>query len=564
MTTSAEHPNDHLLQAYVQGRLPLADAAALDRHLESCDECGHKLAEVGTDTYSDLLRLPVTEAHIGVIEPLSAELPSEMRNHGRYEIQELLGRGGMGVVYRAVHRMMHRSVALKLIRPEFLASPEAVERFRREVRAAAQLAHPNIVAAYDAEEVGGVHFLVMEYVNGKTLDAIVRKRGPLSVSIACHLARQVALGLDHAHSRDLVHRDIKPHNLILADKCKVKILDFGLALCQRPEGGGEPTTKEGQALGTLLYSAPEQRQSAGTVDARADQYSLGATLAFLLTGESPLPQTNWPETIPEGVRAILTRLMAKSPDDRYPSAKAVAEALTPWCSTRLPTLETSPSRSRKFAFAIATGVVLFAVGVGIWSQMRSRSVEPVVPSKQSETVDREWSSLLDFDSARHAVAGEWRMVNGELHVSAALGARIAIPGTVPAEYDLGIDFTRETGSQSVGAIVVQNGHRAVFELDAWNQHLGGFQNIAGRTLKDNATRRDDIRLFNKRRYTMLVEVRRDSIRGLLDGREVAVHRTNGLDLSIDSENWAMPLGTTLGLVAWDSATTFHRVAIAPR
>lgn len=559
-----EHPDAAMLQAYLHGRLPSSEAALLDRHLESCDECGARLEQVGSDTYSDLLRLPATQAFTGSIENLDTDLPAELRSHSRYQVQDQLGRGGMGVVYRAVHRMMNRPVALKIIRPEYLSSPQAVDRFRREVRAAAQLAHPNIVAAYDAEEVGGIHFLVMEYVDGKTLDAIVAKRGPLTVPIACNLARQVALGLDHAHSRGMVHRDIKPMNLILADKSKVKILDFGLALSRSPGDQTEPGTREGIMLGTMIYSAPEQRKSAGTVDARADLYSLGATLAFLLIGDHPIDYPKWPESIPEGVRAVLNKLMTDSPDDRYPSAKAAAEALAPWCSTKPPAVEGRDARSRRLPVILASCAAVLAVAFGIWALTRERSntstasnPEPTQPGARPEP---KWTSLLDFDPAKQSIGGNWTMTKDGLHVAPVLAARIAIPATVPAEYDLRVEFTRHTGSQSIGAVIVQNGRKAVFELDAWNKNLGGFQNVGGRTLIDNPTRREGVRLNNGRRYTMLVEVRRNSLRGLLDGSEIARHATDGSDLSLNEE-WPMPASTGLGLVAWNSGVTFHKVEL---
>src|SRR5262249_42029241 len=155
-------------------------------------------------------RMPLTEGR----PPFeSSQIPLELQNHPRYEVGKRLGAGGMGVVYRAVHRLMKRPVALKLIRPDLLASPASVQRFRREVQAAARLAHPNIVTAHDAEHVGGVHFLVMEFVEGRTLDQIVRENGPMSYDNACSLMRQVAMGLAHAHAQGMVHRDIKPQNL---------------------------------------------------------------------------------------------------------------------------------------------------------------------------------------------------------------------------------------------------------------------------------------------------------------------------------------------------------------
>lgn len=565
-----DHPSAAMLQAYLHGRLPSSEAADLDRHLETCAECGEKLGQVGNDTYSELLRLPATQAFTGSIENLDISLPSELRSHSRYQIQDQLGRGGMGVVYRAVHRMMHRPVALKIIRPEYVSSPQAVERFRREVRAAAQLSHPNIVAAYDAEEIGGLHFLVMEYVDGKTLDAIVAKRGPLPVPIACNLTRQVALGLDHAHSRGMVHRDIKPMNLILAGKSKVKILDFGLALCRSPGNANEPGTREGIMLGTMIYSAPEQRKSAGTVDARADLFSLGATLAFLLIGDHPIDYPNWPETIPEGVQDILNKLMTDSPGDRFPSARAAAEALAPWCGTKTPIVEAqlveeTPPRSRRLPVILASAVAVLAVAFGIWAMTRDRSTkiaatDPAPTNPVPPKTTPNWVSLLGFEPRRHIVAGNWSTNPDGLHVTPSLGARIAVPATLPPEYDLRVEFTRHTGVNSIGAIVVQNGQRVVFELDAWEQNLGGFQSIGGRTLVNNPTRRDGVRLINGRRYTILVEVRRDSLRGLLDGVEIARYATDGSDLSLDKV-WGMPPTTGLGLVAWNSETTFHKVEL---
>jgi tRNA A-37 threonylcarbamoyl transferase component Bud32 len=567
MTLQMEHPDAATLQAYLHGRLDPAEAAKLDSHLESCEVCGVKLGEVEADTFSDLLRLPATQAFTSTMGEFRPDLPVELRSHGRYQVQDRIGRGGMGVVYRAVHRMMNRPVALKIIRPEYLASPQAVERFRREVRAAAQLSHANIVAAYDAEEVGGLHFLVMEFVNGKTLDAIVAKRGKLEVPAACHLARQVALGLDHAHSRGMVHRDIKPQNLILADRSKVKILDFGLAL-SRAEDTTESATREGIMLGTLIYSAPEQRRSAATVDARADLYSLGATLAFLLIGDHPLDAPNWPDHIPAELRAILTKLMAERPEERFPTAKAVAEALTPFCTTKPPVVEAEiveePVRSRRWPVILASAAALLAVAFGIWAMTRKPKVEPgPTPTKDEPAPSAEWASLLGFDPAKAAVGGRWRMTPEGLHVSPTEAARLAIPATVPAEYDLRVEFTRHTGENSIGVIGVMNGRQFVFELDAWTQHLGGFQNIAGLTLRDNPTRRTNMILNNGRRYTMLVEVRRGSIRGLLDGIEIARHATDGSDLSVNEE-WPMPSQSGLGLVAWKSGTTFHRVEIAKR
>ncbi len=288
---------------------------------------------------------------------------------GSYVLLERLGEGGMGQVFKARHRTLGRVVAVKLIRPERLKNPEAVKRFQREIRAAAQMEHPHIVRALDADEVGGTHLLVMDYVEGGTdLARLVKQNGPLPIKVACAYIRQAALGLQHASERGLVHRDIKPHNLLLAGVSNqqsgvkssnrtsdpwpltavVKILDMGLARLDYPAGDDESTstlTQEGAVMGTLDYMAPEQAMDSHHVDIRADLYSLGCTFYYLLTGRVPFPggealkkllrhQTQEPEPFellrPEvhpAVAAIVRKLMAKKPEDRFQTPAELAQAL---------------------------------------------------------------------------------------------------------------------------------------------------------------------------------------------------------------------------------------------
>jgi serine/threonine protein kinase len=220
-------------------------------------------------------------------------VPPELARHPRYRAIRLLGEGGMGAVYLAEHRRMKRVVALKVINPKFLSHPGALARFQQEVRAAAQLDHPNIVAAHDADQADGLHFLVMEYVEGQNLADYLAEKGPLPVAEACDAARQAALGLQHAHERGTVHRDVKPHNLMRAPSGRVKVLDFGLArLAAGPGDAAEddeaPTaphlTGAGAVVGTADYIAPEQARDAHGADGRADVYGLGCTLYHLLAG----------------------------------------------------------------------------------------------------------------------------------------------------------------------------------------------------------------------------------------------------------------------------------------
>jgi serine/threonine protein kinase len=268
---------------------------------------------------------------------------------GSYVLLEQVGSGGMGEVFKARNRKLGRVAALKVIRRERLADDAAVRRFHREIRAAAQLTHPNIVLAYDADQVGGTHFFVMEFVEGQELGRLIKQRGPLPVATACDCVRQAALGLQHAHERGLVHRDIKPHNLLLTRHGVVKVLDLGLArLNATAEGEASTTvTHEGMVMGTPDYMAPEQAEESHAVDIRADLYSLGCTLYYLLSGQVPFPggsllqklrrhQSEEPMPIeylrpdvPAAVAAVVRTLMAKRPEDRYQTPAELAAALNP-------------------------------------------------------------------------------------------------------------------------------------------------------------------------------------------------------------------------------------------
>ncbi len=282
------------------------------------------------------------------IEQILADRTANLRL-GPYRILDWLGAGGMGQVYKAREDRLGRLVALKVIRPERAVNPDAVRRFHREIRAAARLDHPNIVHAHDADELAGNHVLVMEYVAGVDLHREVKTRGLLDPAIACEYARQVALGLQHAADRGLVHRDIKPGNLLLTSGGVVKILDFGLARLRATGSDGDGSTsvtREGVVMGSPDFIAPEQVMDAKRADIRADLYSLGCTLYFLLTARVPFPggetmqklmrhqletptpiESHKPDLSP-AIIAIVRRLMAKKPTDRFQTPAEVVEALT--------------------------------------------------------------------------------------------------------------------------------------------------------------------------------------------------------------------------------------------
>jgi serine/threonine protein kinase len=392
---------------------------------------------------------------------------------GQYRLLELLGAGGMGQVYKAEHLLMKRCVALKVLTAppgdtQTRNDAEAQERFLREVQAAAQLSHANIVTAFDAGVAGGLYYLVMEFVDGIDLGRLVAETGPLAVSLACECVRQAALGLQYAHECGLIHRDIKPSNLLLQRRAKdsargssvqalyprVKILDLGLARLAA-DAQREPPPPPGQAVagsglaGTPDFLAPEAAYDARSADIRSDLYSLGCAFYYLLTAHVPFPGGTWTEKvlrhrldapvqvralrpeIPTAVETVLLRLMAKEPAERFQEpdelARKVQALLQSWEKTRK---EASPA-------AVHHGIdTPLSVDCFTWSELDNRQ------------------TLLAPSLARRAALAESVLVPG--NHGAGRAWHVSYPAAVAGAVLLGLSgawLVRLPASLGLGSVV---------------------------------------------------------------------------------------------------------------
>jgi serine/threonine protein kinase len=361
------------LERLLAEQLSGPERETVESHVESCTTCqdrlerlsgeparpvGNSALAAGPEPRAEFLRrLRETPPRADTSDlPASNhrhDLPSwfERGRIAQYEVLEKLGKGGMGTVYKARHVELGKVVALKVL-PDDQMDEVRVGRFKNEVRAIGRLDHPHIVAAHDAGEVGGVHYLVMDFVDGEDFERVLQRHGQLSVADAYEAISQAADGLQHAFERGLVHRDIKPSNLMLTRAGRVQLLDLGLArsVVDRP---ADRLTADGMVLGTADYLAPEQWERSHAADIRADIYSLGCTLYHFLAGRPPFAGSRYASLIqklrghvdtppppiagvrpevPAAVVAVLDRMLAKAPGDRFASPAEVAAALRPFAA----------------------------------------------------------------------------------------------------------------------------------------------------------------------------------------------------------------------------------------
>ncbi len=293
---------------------------------------------------------------------------------GRYVVLDRLGEGGMGRVFRAQHQLMGRIVALKLIASLGASDKRSVARFQREMRLMGRLDHPNVVRAFDADQIGEVFYIAMEYVAGQGLDRMLKTRGPLPLAEVVDYVAQAALGLSHAHDRGIIHRDVKPSNLLVNEERQVKVLDLGLGALMEAERQASFATADGYAVGTIDYMSPEQA-SGRDLDGRSDLFSLGCTMYHLLTGrlpfpgetalerlgrrikEQPIPISDILPGLPPRLLLVLDKLLARRPEDRFQTAAEAAEALRDISGSTIVTAPSSrfPSSEEPRPSVIGTG-----------------------------------------------------------------------------------------------------------------------------------------------------------------------------------------------------------------
>src|SRR5262245_47222750 len=334
---------------------------------------------------------------------MSDDVPERIEG---YRIDAELARGGMGVVYLAQQDFPERRVALKLLSPDLAADPDFRERFIRESNAAASTEHPSIVPVYGAGEAGGRLYLAMRFIDGTDLGALIRRDGPLPAERAVEICAQVAAALDAAHARGLVHRDVKPGNILIDTAGNAYLTDFGLITRTEVETG---ITKTGQFMGSTAYCAPEQIRG-DEVDPRTDVYSLGCVLFECLTGEPPFPRQNEAATlyahleetptkpsarragVPAGLDVVVQKAMAKRLDWRYASAGELASEARAAIGTSPP--EARPRRSRRWVWG---AVVAALVAVAALVVVLSGGDEPPPPSGDGGTALALRRGLLAVD-----------------------------------------------------------------------------------------------------------------------------------------------------------------------
>jgi tRNA A-37 threonylcarbamoyl transferase component Bud32 len=527
----------------------------------------------------------------------------------RYEIRELIGEGTSAVVHRAWDRQLQRPVAIKILRDAMMMSDLARQRFQREAQAAAGISHANIVTIHDAGEAEGRPYLVMELVEGKALNEILKRR-EWDERKMLELLEKVARGLEVAHAKGIVHRDLKPANIIVTPAGEPKVGDFGLAHLIDSE---TELTRAGTALGTPMYMSPEQvRGDVRGITPQTDVYALGSMLYEVVLGQPPhlgesvqeiygkiereepeAPRRVRPK-VSEDLQTIILKSIDKKPQHRYASAQALAEDLRRYLAGD-PILARPPTGTvrlwrkvtRHRVVLISSLAALAGALLGAWAFPRLQPPPPAVkawapvlapaPSlphdsplvagrpELSEAYYAEYSRAVRLipmiEPAQDRVKGDWRVEAAQLSCGSEAFTKLRLPYVPPEEYDLLVVFLRRTGYGDVNLLLSHQGTPFLWAMGAVGNSIFGFGTINGQWAASNPTTRHDSNcLDNNRLYTVVVQVRKDGLWAYVDGKLKSSWKTDYRDLNSDA-NWGLPEPRFIGLGTYESPSEFRRIEV---
>ncbi len=456
------------------------------------------------------------------------------------EIETPIGRGGMGAVYLGRQLSLDREVAVKVLASELADDPQFLERLEREARVMARLRHPNIVAVHDFQRTDEGAAIVMEFVEGGSLrEKLQQHPNGLPVAEALRILRQIAAGLEAAHASGVIHRDMKPENVLIDADGTARVTDFGLALPLHE--ASTRLTLSGTAVGTVDYMAPEQFRGA-EADARLDVFALGVMAYELLTGKTPRGSFDPPHRmraeIPAHISSAVMKALRPEPTERFESISDFMKALH------------EPARRRIWPWLVGLMLLLTGASALMFGRV---SNEVTGEWRDAAAGTRIWEDVL---------RGDWRNENGVLTSGTEI-CIVKLESELPESYDVRLRVTRLEGKYSTALFFRSMGRMATVELDAWEEGLAGVQVIDGQDLTAGYGFR--FPLVNGEPHELLVEVRPDEVRVSVDGEFKKTFVTKDLPLTI-TPAWELGPNTrpmALALGSYLSPTRFEKVEWRP-
>lgn len=521
-----------------------------------------------------------------------------------YKVTKLLGRGGMGAVYRAEEKDQGRVVAIKVFTPSGIDADLFVERLRREGQMLAQMEHDNVVGIHDAFVLeDGVPYLVLEYIDGHDLAKRLDLDKKVIPTEALRIAIEVCAGLSAAHSLGIIHRDVKPANVLLGKNGDVKVSDFGISK-GADENGVQNTqlTLTGTTLGTVDYMSPEQADG-GALDARSDIYSVGVLIYEMLTGLRPRGAFDPLDKLgfPKELSRLVMRCLQRDPDKRPASAANLSQSLK-----KIREVMIRNKAGRKPLYMAAVGAVL-AIGIVLYAAARktpdlkvlgqgsaletetqelnkktpatvanvSNVIEALEPGLAAEspkdssallTVDGvlgDWEDLMaKIDIIQHQQSGTWYKSGRRVWCSAEAGSRLAVPFRPGNDYILELDFIRDDGENAVAVFLPSSLGMVSLEIDTFGDHLAGLQELDGKDLR-NLNNSGKFEIENGRLYHLRVHVAEKRVSAFLNSQKLGSWSLTNRTASIPLK-WDAPRGRQLAIGAWSSHTTFTNFQIKRR